>query len=173
MAAPALRVSCGSDSISEVTTGTPQNIAYPAPGSRPFRRDEAPLEPFVIVLFGATGDLAKRKLIPGMAYLDQSDLAPHIQVIGTSLEDLTDDEFRVVAKEAVDKFGTHELTEEQWDNFSKILTYVPQGAGPEALAAAVAEAEARLGAEPMSPPGRFGKCSGCTTFRCRRRQRGP
>ena len=132
------------DSISGVTTGTAQTIAYPSPDSRPFRRDEAPLEPFVIVLFGATGDLAKRKLIPGMAYLDQSELAPHIHVIGTSLEDLTDDEFRALAKEAVDEFGTHKLTDEQWDNFASILTYVPQGAGPEALAAAVAEAEAAL-----------------------------
>lgn len=130
-----------------MTTGTPQTIAYPDPDSRPHRRDEVPLEPFVIVLFGATGDLAKRKLIPGMAYLDQSELAPHIQVIGTSLEDLTDDEFREVAKEAVDKYGTHKLTDEQWQNFSKILTYVPQGAGPEALATAVAEAESRLGGE--------------------------
>ncbi len=128
-----------------MTTGTPQTIAYPAPGARPYRRDDAPLAPFVIVLFGATGDLAKRKLIPGMAYLDQSELAPHIQVIGTSLEDLTDDEFRAVAKDAIDKYGTHKLTDEQWDNFSKILHYVPQGAGPEALAAAVAEAEAQLG----------------------------
>jgi glucose-6-phosphate 1-dehydrogenase len=130
-----------------VTTGTPQTIAYPAPGSRPYRRDEAPLEPFVIVLFGATGDLAKRKLLPGMAYLDQSDLAPHIQVVGTSLEDLSDDEFRAVAKEAVEKYGTHQLTDEQWDNFAQILTYVPQGAGPQALASAVAEAEERLGRE--------------------------
>ena len=139
---------CGEDdSISLVTTGTPQTIAYPAPGSRPHRRDEAPLEPFVIVLFGATGDLAKRKLIPGMAYLDQSELAPHIQVIGTSLEDLTDDEFRAVAKEAVEEYATHKLTDEQWDNFAEILTYVPQSAGPEALAAAVAEAEAKLGGE--------------------------
>lgn len=130
-----------------MTTGTPQTIAYPAPGSRPYRRDEAPLEPFVIVLFGATGDLAKRKLLPGMAYLDQSDLAPHIQVVGTSLEDLSDDEFRAVAKEAVEEYGTHQLTDEQWDNFAKILTYVPQGAGPAALATAVAEAEERLGGE--------------------------
>ena len=69
----------------------PQTIAYPAPGARPHRRDTDPLEPHVIVLFGATGDLAKRKLLPGMAYLDQSELAPNIQLVGTSLEDLTDD----------------------------------------------------------------------------------
>ena len=34
------------------------------------------VDPHVVVLFGATGDLARRKLIPGLAYLDQSELAP-------------------------------------------------------------------------------------------------
>ena len=103
------------------------------------------LDPQVIVLFGATGDLAKRKLIPGLAYLDQSELAPDIQIIATSLEDLTDDEFRELAKTAIDSFGTHKLTEEQWADFAKIIRYVPQGAGAASLAAAVAEAEVNLG----------------------------
>ncbi len=127
-----------------MSTQKPQTIAYPAPGARPYRRDDAALAPHVIVLFGATGDLAKRKLIPGLAYLDQSELAPDIQVVGTSLEDLSTDEFRALAKEAIDTYGTHKLTDEQWADFAKILTYVPQGAGPEALAAAVAEAETTL-----------------------------
>ena len=129
----------------EWPTKKPQTISYPAPDSRPRRHDYAPLDPHVIVLFGATGDLAKRKLISGLAYLDQSELAPDIQVVATSLEDLTDDEFREVAKSAIDSFGTHKFTPEQWANFAKIVTYVPQGAGPEALAAAVAEAENNLG----------------------------
>ena len=123
----------------------PQTIAYPAPGARPQRRDSDPLEPHVIVLFGATGDLAKRKLLPGMAYLVQSSLAPEIRVVGTSLEDLTDDQFRQLTKEAVDDFGTHKLTKEQWASFASRISYVPQGAGPEALATAVAKAEAELG----------------------------
>ncbi|MET4429037.1 glucose-6-phosphate dehydrogenase [Mycolicibacterium sp. 624] len=125
----------------------PQTIAYPAPGARPHRHDEAALAPHVIVLFGATGDLAKRKLLPGMAYLVLSSLAPKIRVVGTSLEDLTDDEFRALTKEAVDAFSTHKLTDEQWQSFASRITYVPQGAGPEALAEAVAAAEAQLGAQ--------------------------
>src|SRR5882757_2652424 len=125
----------------------PQTIAYPAPGARPHRRDTDPLAPHVIVLFGATGDLAKRKLLPGMAYLVLSALAPEIRVVGTSLEDLTDDEFRKLTKEAVDAFGTHKLTDEQWKSFANRITYVPQGAGPEALAAAVEAAETELGPE--------------------------
>src|SRR5215469_11141243 len=101
-----------------VATKKPQTISYPAPGSRPRRHDAEPLDPHVIVLFGATGDLAKRKLIPGLAYLDQSELAPNIQIIASSLEDLTDDEFRELAKNAIDSFGTHKLTEEQWADFA-------------------------------------------------------
>lgn len=124
-----------------------QTIAYPAPGARPQRREEAALAPHVIVLFGATGDLAKRKLLPGMAYLVESSLAPKIRVVGTSLEDLTDDEFRALTKEAVEAFGTHPLTDEQWAGFANRITYVPQGAGPEALATAVKAAENKLGSE--------------------------
>ncbi|MCW2561234.1 MAG: zwf [Mycobacterium sp.] len=127
----------------------PQTIAYPAPGARPHRRDTDALEPHVIVLFGATGDLAKRKLLPGLAHLVQSSLAPEIRVIGTSLEDLTNDEFRELIKAAVDSFGTHNLTKEQWESFASKITYVPQSAGPEALAAAVEAAETELGPETL------------------------
>jgi glucose-6-phosphate 1-dehydrogenase len=128
-----------------VATKKPQTIAYPAADARPRRGDDGQLDPHVIVVFGATGDLAKRKLIPGLAYLDQSELAPDIQIVATSLEDFTDDQFRDLAKKAIDSFGAHKLTPEQWANFAKIVTYVPQGVGPEALAAAVAQAETTLG----------------------------
>ena len=111
--------------ITGVATKKPQTISYPAPGSRPHRHDYDPLDPHVIVLFGATGDLAKRKLIPGLAYLDQSELAPDIQIVATSLEDLSDDEFRELAKNAIDSYGTHKLTPEQWDDFAKIITLRP------------------------------------------------
>ena len=127
-----------------MTVDLPQTIAHPAAGARPHRRDEDALLPHVIVLFGATGDLAKRKLLPGMAYLVQSALAPEIRVVGTSLEDLSDDEFRKITKDAVDAFGTHKLSDEQWESFAARVTYVSQGAGPQALAKAVADAEAAL-----------------------------
>jgi glucose-6-phosphate 1-dehydrogenase len=123
-----------------------QTIAYPAPGSRARRHGAEQLDPHVIVLFGATGDLAKRKLIPGLAYLDQSALAPSIRVVGTSLEDLTDDEFRSLAKTAVDSFASHRPTDDQWASFAGKISYIPQSAGPEALAAAVDRAETELAA---------------------------
>jgi glucose-6-phosphate 1-dehydrogenase len=129
-----------------VTTSKPQTISYPAPGSRPRRYDDFALDPHVVVLFGATGDLARRKLIPGLAYLDQSELAPNIQIVASSLEDLSREEFLKLAKSAIDDFGVHKLSKEQWERFADTVDYVPQGAGPEALAAAVARAEEKLGA---------------------------
>ena len=122
-----------------------QTIAYPAPGSRPQRRDQEALAPHVIVLFGATGDLAKRKLLPGLAYLDHSSISPEIRVVGTSLEDMTTDEFRELARQATESFGTHKLDPEAWAKFAERLTYVPQSAGSEGLTAAVKEAEIALG----------------------------
>lgn len=123
----------------------PQTIAYPGPGSRPFRRDQEPLKPHVIVLFGATGDLARRKLLPGLAYLCESSLAPEVRIVGTAMEDMTTDQFRELAHTAVQSFGTHKSNDDEWARFADRLTYVPQGAGPEGLTAAVKEAEAKLG----------------------------
>src|ERR1700755_1878039 len=109
-----------------VTTSNPQTISYPAPGARPYRREDIAVDPHVVVLFGATGDLARRKLIPGLAYLDQSELAPNIEIVATSLEDLTKEEFLKLAKAAVDDFGTHKLTDDQWTRFAETIDYVPQ-----------------------------------------------
>ncbi|WP_028935380.1 glucose-6-phosphate dehydrogenase [Pseudonocardia spinosispora] len=128
-----------------MTESRPQTIAYPSSGSRAARQGLDSLAPHVIVLFGATGDLAKRKLIPGLAYLQQSAFAPDVRIIGTAMEDLTTEQFRQLAHSAVANFGTHSMTDEALDQFGERLVYVPQGAGPEGLTKAVAEAEALLG----------------------------
>ncbi len=140
-----MREESGDGNMPEVTSSKPQTISYPAPSARPHRHDDFSVAPHVVVLFGATGDLARRKLIPGLAYLDQSELAPHIEIVATSLEDISRDEFLKLAKEAIDDFGTHSLTKKQWEGFAETVTYVPQSDGPEALAAAVEAAEKKLG----------------------------
>ncbi len=129
----------------EVGTSKAQTISYPALGARPHRNDDIAVDPHVVVLFGATGDLARRKLIPGLAYLDQSKLAPNIEIVATSLEEMSREEFLEIAKTSIDDFGTHKLTAEQWARFAETVTYVPQGEGAEALAAAVEAAEEKLG----------------------------
>ena len=139
----------------------PQTISYPAEPRASSRYSQERIDPHVIVLFGATGDLARRKLLPGMAHLVVSALAPDIRIVGTSLEEMGDVEFREFARTAIEEFGTHELTAEQWDKFDDNLAYVPQSAGPEALAAAVAQAEDSSAAT----------YAGCTTCPSRRRRR--
>ncbi|MEF2976663.1 glucose-6-phosphate dehydrogenase [Subtercola sp. YIM 133946] len=103
------------------------------------------IAPHVVVLFGATGDLARRKLIPGMAHLVLSSLAPSIRIVGTSLEPYDNESFREFAIEACHEFSTRPLSEEQLESFASRLTYVGQNEGPDALAEAVRDAEALLG----------------------------
>jgi glucose-6-phosphate 1-dehydrogenase len=103
--------------------------------------------PHVIVMFGATGDLARRKLLPGLLHLSCSNLALEIRVIGTSLDEIDNDAYRKLARKACLEFCRHEISEDQVDEFISNVTYVPQGAGPEALAAAVAEQSDALGGD--------------------------
>ena len=87
-----------------------------------------------MVLFGATGDLARRKLLPGLFHLAQAGLLPECRIVGTSLDDLDDDGFRAYARGALDEFAHHGVPDDDWDDFSSRLFYVCQSAGNEALA---------------------------------------
>src|SRR6188768_1595321 len=102
--------------------------------------------PTTVVLFGATGDLSRRKLLPGLLHLFESGLIPEIQVVGTSLEDHDRDSFVEFAREAVTEFGG-EKDAQVWDTFTPRLHWAPGDGGPEALRKAVAAAEAGAGAD--------------------------
>src|SRR3954467_2648283 len=105
-----------------------QTIACPDPSARRYGREPERLDPHVIVLFGATGDLSRRKLLPGLTHLALSALTPDVQVVATSLEDMDTDAFRHFAHEAVSEFSTRPLDEGQWATFAAKLRYVPQSA---------------------------------------------
>jgi len=102
----------------------------------------------VIVLFGATGDLAKRKLLPGLLHLNRAGLMPDFRIVGTSLEDIDDDEFQRIATHACGDFGRKVRDGDDLESFASRLSYVPQGAGAAGLAAAIARAESELGGSP-------------------------
>jgi glucose-6-phosphate 1-dehydrogenase len=106
-----------------------------------------PKHPQVLVLVGATGDLARRKLLPGLFHLSASGFIPGCRIIGVSLDEMDDWGFRNLARAAVDEFSTRKRDENAWNAFADILTYVPMAAGPEALRAAVEAAEQALGRE--------------------------
>src|ERR1700688_3979381 len=100
-----------------------------------------PQFPQVVVLVGATGDLARRKLLPGMFHLASSGFIPGCRIIGVSLDDLNADDFRKLAREALAEFSTRRVDEADWAAFSNSLQYVPMARGAHALKAAVIEAE--------------------------------
>jgi glucose-6-phosphate 1-dehydrogenase len=88
-------------------------------------------DPHVIVLFGATGDLARRKLLPGLLRLSEAGLMPEqFRLVGTSLDELDDDGFRAFAHDACLEFARAAVLDNGWDTFAPRLTYVPQSDAP-------------------------------------------
>jgi len=106
----------------------------------------------VIVLFGATGDLAKRKLLPGLFHLAVAGLLPQkYRVIGSSPASfaVSTDEFRAHAKDAVQQFGTSKPVGEAWSAFEQNLSFAssdPDNPGP--LQAELRKAEQEIGGTP-------------------------
>jgi glucose-6-phosphate 1-dehydrogenase len=127
-------------------------------------------ENHVIVLFGATGDLAKRKLLPGLYHLAVAGLLPEqYRVIGSAPAQyaLSEDDFRQHAKDAVAEFGNTKPTGPAWDAFAANLSFgVADPGASQPLQAAVKAAEEAIGGSPRRlfhlavPPVAFGSVVG-------------
>src|SRR6202451_4614809 len=117
-------------------------------------------EDHVIVLFGATGDLAKRKLLPGLFHLHAAGLLPQeYRIIGASPAKyaLTDEQFQEHAEEACADFCITKPSGPSWPSFAERLSFAaadPDDYAP--LVAAVEKAEKEIGGSPrgLFPPGR-------------------
>ena len=105
--------------------------------------------PHVIVVFGANGDLARRKLLPALFHLYQEGLLPdRFAVIGSSRSHMSDDEFRGFARASVDEFCKCTAHGDEWNAFVARLSYVSHEFVPGAtdvLRDAVLKAEADVG----------------------------
>ena len=75
-------------------------------------------------------------------------MLPEYRIVGSSTSTLTDEEFRHLARHAVDQFSTDKISLLQWANFEKRLSFCSTSAGAEALADHVANAEKEMGGEP-------------------------
>ena len=128
--------------------------------------------PVAIVLFGAAGDLAKRKLLPGLYHLDVAGLLPEEwRLIGSSRRELSDDDFRELARAAIEEFGRSRTDGEAWERFAERLRYVGGGFnGHDALAHAAAEAAKEIGSDAAAPALR-GSARGVRRHRGARRGR--
>src|ERR1051325_895386 len=80
-------------------------------------------EPSVLVIFGATGDLTRRKLIPALYQLSHDRLLPaNFAIVGFARRDWTDESFRGEMKEAVDSFASS-VHGGVWDSFAETLYF--------------------------------------------------
>jgi len=106
-----------------------------------------PKLPQIVVLFGATGDLSHKKLLPGLFHLAASGFIPKCRIVGVSLEDIDAERFRVLAHQAIVDRDERDPNKEVWSAFAAGLDYLPWAAGAEALRAAVERAAQAFGGE--------------------------
>jgi glucose-6-phosphate 1-dehydrogenase len=100
----------------------------------------------VIVLFGATGDLAKRKLLPGIFHLSQVGLMPEgFRIVGAARHEIELEEFRELARQACEASGREDMSPATWPPFAESLRFVGVGDGFEGLTDAVSAAREELG----------------------------
>lgn len=94
---------------------------------------EKQVEPLSFVIFGANGDLTKRKLIPAVYALFLQGLLPkNFALLGTSRTAYTHDEFRNQMKESLLKFASDlPFTEESWGRFANCLYYQAADSGKD------------------------------------------
>src|SRR6266550_7172397 len=65
----------------------------------------------VVVLVGATGDLSRRRLLPGLFHLASAGFIPGCRIVGVSLDDIDADGFRKIARGALDQFSSRKVNE--------------------------------------------------------------
>jgi glucose-6-phosphate 1-dehydrogenase len=98
-----------------------------SPGANPLRvgleAERAPA-PCSIVIFGGTGDLARRKLLPALYNLALDGLLPPCAVVGLSRGDLDDGAYRKAARDSVERHSRRPLEEGAWGNFERLVHYV-------------------------------------------------
>lgn len=93
-------------------------------------REQVP-QPLTLIIFGATGDLAHRKLIPALYHLCSANLLPRkFAIVGFGRSKLDDDAFRKKLRESVAQSGTR-LDAHAWDEFVQHISYVSGQYGSE------------------------------------------
>jgi glucose-6-phosphate 1-dehydrogenase len=92
-------------------------------------------EPFALVIFGASGDLTRRKLVPALWSLYAGRTLPEpFAIIGSARSEVGPDEFRLRMRDAVREFArTKPPSANVWDRFASSLSYVPGDPADPAL----------------------------------------
>ena len=92
---------------------------------KPVPESAPPVEPCTLVIFGGSGDLARRRLIPAVYNLLLDGLLPDkYAVIGLGRKPMTDEEFRNLVRDGVVTYSRQALVQETWDVFQSHLFYL-------------------------------------------------
>src|SRR5215213_7742344 len=87
--------------------------------------ERLPVPPTTLTIFGATGDLARRKLLPAIYNLaHEGSLPERFNLVGVSRRDQSDDDFRAFARESIGQFSRREPDETVIEGLLGRLSYV-------------------------------------------------
>lgn len=93
--------------------------------NQPLTGHDRPGDPCVIVIFGASGDLTKRKLLPALYNLKALKLLPeNFAIVGCAVSPGGDDDYRNKATEDIKQFATRPVDDEIWADFNKRMYYI-------------------------------------------------
>jgi glucose-6-phosphate 1-dehydrogenase len=121
-----------------VSIGTDEN---PLREGLPIRRRP---ESCALVIFGASGDLTRRKLMPALYALAVRRLLPeHFAIVGAARSDASDEEFREQMRDAVSEFARDPFDESVWDELAAGMRYVSLASddADQALVSTLAEVD--------------------------------
>ena len=141
----------------------------------PFRSDRAAdrVPPAATVtIFGASGDLTRRKLIPALWDLSAGGHLPPVAIVGCARSEKSDDSFRETLRAGVQAHARHAFDEESWNTFAQRLHYVrlegyDHGPSYERLASRLAEIQTQHGLPAnrlfylSTPPNAFAPAARC------------
>ena len=88
--------------------------------------ERLPVHPTALVIFGVTGDLARRKLLPALYNLaHEGSLPERFELIGIARSEHSDEEFREEARESITRFSRRPPDKEVLDGLLGDLRYIP------------------------------------------------
>jgi glucose-6-phosphate 1-dehydrogenase len=88
--------------------------------------ERVPIHPTTLVIFGGTGDLAHRKLLPAIYNLAHEGALPErFNLIAVSRSEMSDDEYRKVARESIEQYSRRKPDPQVLDKLLEQVSYVP------------------------------------------------
>jgi glucose-6-phosphate 1-dehydrogenase len=114
--------------------------------------ERLPVHPTTLTIFGGTGDLAKRKLLPALYNLAHEGALPErFNLIGSSRSDMSDEEYRKLATESIKEFSRREPDEKVLEALLEHVRYVPGSFDDDSVYERLSEALAAYDDEAGQP----------------------